>query len=79
MLKNGEPRTNIRIVAAGMIKNQNFIKRYDRLDAQLANATFQLQSAATTETLVNVMKSMNEIFNMNQNNLDMKDIQKTTM
>lgn len=33
MLDKGEPRTNIRMVAQGLIKNQNFIKRYERLDA----------------------------------------------
>jgi predicted transcriptional regulator len=33
MLKKGEPRTNIRIVAAGLAKNNNHIKRYGRLDA----------------------------------------------
>lgn len=79
MLKKGEPRTNIRIVAAGLAKNNNHIKRYGRLDAQLDNCMFQLNQAATTETLVGVMKNMTKIFKTNQDNFDVKDIQKTVM
>jgi len=37
MLKKGESRANIKIVAAGIAKNNTFIKKYARLDAQLDN------------------------------------------
>ena len=33
MVKDGNPRNNIRIVAQGLVKNNNMIKRYMKLDA----------------------------------------------
>jgi hypothetical protein len=79
MCKKGEPRANIRIIASGIAKNNNFIKRYSRLDAQLDNCMFQLNQAATTQTLVGVMTNLNKIFKVNEGNIDAKEIQKTVM
>lgn len=66
-------------MATGLAKNNAHIKRYGRLNAQLDNCMFQLNQAATTETLVGVMKEMTKIFKINQDNFDVKDIQKTVM
>ena len=79
MLKKGEPRTNIRLVAQGLVKNRNFMKKYDRLDAQLGNCIFQLNSAATMEVLTTVMQDMNKIFNRTQGLTDPKTVQRTAM
>ena len=78
MLEKGEPRTNIRIVAQGLVKNQNFIKRYERLDAKLGNCIFMLQQVSSTETLTNVMKEMGKIFKTSEN-FNPKEVQKTVM
>jgi len=77
MLAKNEPRANIRIVAAGLARNNSHLAKYQRLDAQLADVAFQLNNIATTDTMVNVMKEMTKILKVNEGNLDMKNMQKT--
>jgi len=77
MLAKNEPRANIRIVAAGLARNNSHLSKYQRLDAQLADVAFQLNNIATTDTMVNVMKEMTKILKVNEGNLDMKNMQKT--
>jgi len=47
------------------------------LDARLGDVLFTLQSCATTETLVGVMKGMGDIMKNAHEKMDMKDIQKS--
>ena len=67
MLEKGESKNNIRLVAGNIRKNQNFIKKYQRLNAQLNDVLYQIQSSATTETMVEVMKGMRDVFTSNLN------------
>mmetsp|Transcript_49504 Transcript_49504/g.68758 ORF Transcript_49504/g.68758 Transcript_49504/m.68758 type:complete len:120 (-) Transcript_49504:21-380(-) len=77
MLEKNEPRTNIRIIAKGLTRNNNHLTKYTRLDAQLADVQFQLNNIATTDTMMNVMKDVTKILKLNEKNMDAKDVQKT--
>jgi len=79
MLKKGEGRGNIRIVAKGIVRNHKLIQRYNRLDAQMDNALASLQQAQTTNVLCDVMNSMNKIFKITGEQMDIKNIQQTSM
>lgn len=75
MLEKGESKVmvwfiknNIKLVAGNVRKNENFIKKYQRLNAQLNDVLYQfllillrIQASATTETMVGVMKGMRDV------------------
>eukprot|EP00825_Cyclidium_porcatum_P009611 TRINITY_DN1490_c0_g1_i5.p1 TRINITY_DN1490_c0_g1~~TRINITY_DN1490_c0_g1_i5.p1 ORF type:complete len:225 (+),score=61.06 TRINITY_DN1490_c0_g1_i5:257-931(+) len=75
MIKKKEPKNNVKIIAQSLLRNNNFITKYQRLDAQLGNMIFQLQATGATTTLVDVMKSMNQILGKVSNNIDINNIQ----
>eukprot|EP01015_Nassula_variabilis_P017354 TRINITY_DN2722_c0_g1_i1.p1 TRINITY_DN2722_c0_g1~~TRINITY_DN2722_c0_g1_i1.p1 ORF type:complete len:231 (+),score=74.26 TRINITY_DN2722_c0_g1_i1:78-770(+) len=75
MVDRKEPRSSIRIVAQQILKNNQIVKKYQRLDAQLSNALYQLNSAATTDALVNIMKDVSKIFKMSSDKFDVKNMQ----
>lgn len=77
MAKNNESRANMRIVAKGLAQNNNYLKKYALLKAQLQNITFQLQSIQVNDTMVNVMKQMTSIMQKGEKNFDLKTMQKT--
>lgn len=79
MLKKGDSRTNVRIVAQGIAKNQKLIKRYGRLSAQMDNALASLQQAQTASILCGVMNDMNKIFKITGEQMDVKNIQQVSM
>ncbi|KAM3141776.1 hypothetical protein pb186bvf_006098 [Paramecium bursaria] len=74
-LKNKEPRANQRMLAANLLRNQQYIQKYTRLDAQLSDVQFQLNQAATTETLVQVMTGMSKMMKQANNAIDVKNVQ----
>lgn len=41
MVKKGEPAASKRIIAQNILRNQRFIKRYQKLDVQLQDVEFQ--------------------------------------
>ena len=41
MVKNGEPRNSQKILAQNLIKNENFIKKYDTLEARMKGVKLQ--------------------------------------
>eukprot|EP01015_Nassula_variabilis_P035463 TRINITY_DN8916_c0_g1_i1.p2 TRINITY_DN8916_c0_g1~~TRINITY_DN8916_c0_g1_i1.p2 ORF type:complete len:102 (-),score=36.12 TRINITY_DN8916_c0_g1_i1:5-310(-) len=61
MVEKKEPRSTVRIVAQQILKNNQLVKKYQRLDAQLSGALYQLNSAATTDALVGIMKDVSQI------------------
>eukprot|EP00331_Platyophrya_macrostoma_P014716 CAMPEP_0176466668 /NCGR_PEP_ID=MMETSP0127-20121128/38030_1 /TAXON_ID=938130 /ORGANISM="Platyophrya macrostoma, Strain WH" /LENGTH=166 /DNA_ID=CAMNT_0017859881 /DNA_START=164 /DNA_END=664 /DNA_ORIENTATION=- len=77
MVDKKEPRQNIKIVAQNLVKNNAYIQKYSRLDAQLADVEFKIQSIATTDAMVNVLKGMTNILKLNEKNMNIKDIQKS--
>ncbi|EGR30948.1 snf7 family protein, putative [Ichthyophthirius multifiliis] len=75
MIKKKEPRSTIRIIVQQQIKNNAMINKYKRLDAQLSDVLFQLNSAATSETLCTIMKGMGDIMKAGNSAIDIKNIQ----
>lgn len=41
MVKNGEPRNSQKILAQNLIKNENFVKKYDTLEARMKGVKIQ--------------------------------------
>lgn len=75
MIKKKEPKNNIKIIASAMLRNNTFIQRYQRLDVQLNQMIFTLQTTSTTTVLVDVMKDMNKILGKINNSVDTQNIQ----
>lgn len=61
MAKKKESKSAMRILAVNIPRNNNYITRYSRLDAQMNDIMFQMNSASSTEVMVGVMKEMNTI------------------
>ncbi|KAL4510103.1 hypothetical protein ABPG72_010296 [Tetrahymena utriculariae] len=75
LIKKKEPRATVRILAQQLIKTQGMITKYKRLDAQLGDVQFQLNTAATTETLVSIMKGMGQVMKAGNDAIDVKNVQ----
>ena len=41
MIKNGEPKNSQKIIAQNLIKNENFMKKYDTLEAKMKGVKIQ--------------------------------------
>ena len=41
MIKNGEPKNSQKIIAQNLIKNENFMKKYDALEAKMKGVKIQ--------------------------------------
>lgn len=76
MIQKKEPKQHIAMIAKQLIKCQNYTQKYNRLDAQLNDVLFQLNSCATTDTLVNVMNGMVNVMKTNNEQLDVNNIQR---
>ncbi|CAD8056881.1 unnamed protein product [Paramecium sonneborni] len=74
-IKAKEPKATQRMLAAHVLRNQQYIQKYQRLDAQMNDVMFTLNSAATTETLVQVMTGMSKMMKQANQAIDVKNIQ----
>ncbi|CAD8059855.1 unnamed protein product [Paramecium sonneborni] len=74
-IKAKEPKATQRMFAANLLRNQQYIQKYQRLDAQMNDVMFQLNSAATTETLVQVMTGMSKMMKQANSAIDVKNVQ----
>ncbi len=82
MVKKKEPPSAKRIIAQNILRNQRFIKRYQKLDVQLQDVQFQyyfhnlprLNTVSTTDTLVNVMRSMSDMMGKANKNMNVQSI-----
>ena len=75
MVKKGEPMASKRIIAQNILRNQRFSKRYQKLDVQLQDVEFQLKTVATTDTLVQVMRSMSDMMGKANKNMNINSIE----
>ncbi|KRX04916.1 hypothetical protein PPERSA_06550 [Pseudocohnilembus persalinus] len=76
MIKNKDPKSHQQMVAKQIVKCQGYITKYNRLDAQLNDVLFQLNTCATTDTLVKVMTGMNNVMKATNEQMDVNNIQK---
>ncbi|CAD8137663.1 unnamed protein product [Paramecium octaurelia] len=74
-VKAKEPKATQRMLAAAILRNQQYVQKYQRLDAQMNDVMFQLNSAATTETLVQVMSGMSKMMKQANSAIDVKNVQ----
>ncbi len=74
MAKKKESKSAMRILAVNIPRNNNYITRYSRLDAQMNDIMFQMNSASSTEVMVGVMKEMNSIMKTSNQSLDVKNV-----
>ena len=75
MVKKNEPMASKRIIAQNILRNQRFAKRYQKLDVQLQDVEFQLKTVATTDTLVEVMRSMSDMMGKANKNMNITSIE----
>ena len=71
MVKNNESKSSQKLIAHNLLKNQNFLTKYDGMEAKMKAVRMQIQQVATTEAMINVMKGLSGILGNNMANFDL--------
>lgn len=66
-----------KVLANQILKNNQMIAKYDKLDAQLQGVTFELQQMCVNESMANVMSGMAKIMSGANNKMKNNDYQQT--
>ena len=66
-----------KVLAQQILKNQQMVGKYDKLDAQLQNVTFELQQMCVNESMQNVMSGMAKIMGGANQKMKNQDYQET--
>ena len=75
MVKNKEPRSSQKIIAMNLMKNRQFMAKYDMMEAKMKGVKIQIQQVATTEAMVGIMKGMGDLLGHATAQVDMGNIQ----
>ena len=74
MVKKNEPKASQRIIASNMIRNNNFLTKYEMMEAKMKGVKIQLAQVSTTTAMVGIMKGMGDLLGKATNNVDMNNI-----
>ena len=74
MVKNKEPKSSQKIIAQNLIKNRQFLAKYDNMEAKMKSVKIQIQQVSTTEAMIDVMKGMAGILGQSNAQINMGNI-----
>ena len=75
MVKNGEPKASQKIIAQNILKNRQFVSKYDMMEAKMKGVKIQVAQVSTTEAMVGIMKGMGDILGQATAQINMGNIQ----
>ena len=75
MVKNGEPKASQKIIAQNILKNRQFVSKYDMMEAKMKGVKIQVAQVSTTEAMVGIMKGMGDILGQATAQVNMGNIQ----
>ena len=75
MVKNGEPKASQKIIAQNILRNRQFVGKYDMMEAKMKGVKLQVAQVSTTEAMVGIMKGMGDILGKATAQVDMGNIQ----
>ena len=75
MVKNGEPKASQKIIAQNILKNRQFVAKYDMMEAKMKGVKIQVAQVSTTEAMVGIMKGMGDILGQATAQVNMGNIQ----
>ena len=75
MVKNNEPKASQRIIAQNLLRNRQFMTKYEMMEAKMKGVKIQLAQVATTEAMVGIMKGMGDLLGKATAQVNMGNIQ----
>ena len=75
MVKNGEPKASQKIIAQNILKNRQFVSKYDMMEAKMKGVKIQVAQVSTTEAMVGIMKGMGDLLGKATAQVNMGNIQ----
>ena len=75
MVKNNEPKASQKIIAQNILKNRQFMNKYDMMEAKMKGVKLQVAQVSTTEAMVGIMKGMGDILGQATAQVNMGNIQ----
>ena len=75
MGKNKEPKASQKIIAQNILKNRQFMNKYDMMEAKMKGVKLQVAQVSTTEAMVGIMKGMGDLLGKATAQVNMGNIQ----